>query len=248
MKKLYLIGNLKMNLTKTELETFFDKLVAKQYKNIAGLCVPSVYLNTAYDLLKNSCIKYGAQNVHYEKNGAFTGEISTTMLKDFAPNWVLVGHSERRAMFYESDEVVNKKLKAILQAGFTPILCFGETLEERKSGQEKKIVHDQLLSALKDIPNQLIEKIIFAYEPIWAIGTGMTASSEQAEEIIKYAKKVVAGLSSSDAIMLYGGSLNANNANEILQKPSIDGGLIGGASLNFKDFDAIIQIADSITN
>lgn len=248
MKKLYLIGNLKMNLTKEQLLPYFEKLKNASFQNVAGLCVPAIYLPLAHESLQGSNVLFGAQNVHYELSGAFTGEISVKMLKDYSPNWVIVGHSERRILFGETNEMVNAKTKQLLEHEFTPIVCFGETLTERNQGFAKEVVSNQINGALEGLSNEEISKLIFAYEPVWAIGTGINATSEQADEIITYAKQVIYERTKSrDIIMLYGGSLKADNAREILSKPSIDGGLIGGASLKFDDFQSVVNIADEIT-
>lgn len=248
MKKFYLIGNLKMNLSKAELLPYFEKLKSKNYKSKVGLCVPSVYLPLAHKELNDSNVLYGAQNIYYKDSGAYTGEISAKMLQDFNTKLVLVGHSERRALFGETNEVVNAKTKKILEYSYTPIVCFGETLAERNQGFAKDVVYGQIRGALENLSKENMSKIIFAYEPVWAIGTGINATSKQAEEIIAYAKEVVYELSSSrEIVMLYGGSLKASNAEDILNQPSIDGGLIGGASLTFEDFNAIIEIADRIS-
>ncbi len=236
-----------MNLTKAELVPYFEKLKKQSYKSVAVLCVPAVYLPLANEMLKDSNILYGVQNCYYEESGAFTGEISVKMIKDFNAKTVIVGHRERRNIFNETDEIVNAKTKKVLENDLTPILCFGETLNERNQGLAKDVVFRQIHGALKDISKENISKIIFAYEPIWAIGTGMIATGEQAEEIIAYAKKIIYDISGKkDIVIIYGGSLKLGNAKELLKMPSIDGGLVGSASLNFKDFNAIIKSADSL--
>lgn len=244
MKKLYLIGNMKMNMSLAELEPYFEKLstIASSSNNVVGVCMPSIYINLAKYMLEGTKVLYGAENMFYADKGAYTGEISVHMLNDFNCDLVIIGHSERRQIFKETDIDVNLKVKKALENGITPILCFGETLEERKNGKTKEVVENQLLSALEGINDEDVARIIFAYEPIWAIGTGVSATSDQAEEICAFAKKLLResfGLENS--IILYGGSLKADNAQDILSKKSIDGGLIGGACLKIGEFEKIIN-------
>ena len=244
MKKLYLIGNQKMNMSYSELEPYLEKLseIASTSSNVVGVCVPSVYLDLTKYHLEGSKVLFGAQNMFYEDSGAYTGEISANMLNDFGCELVIVGHSERRSYFKETDEDVNLKVKKALLSGITPILCFGETLEERNSNMAFSVVERQIAGALKDLEVEDVERIIFAYEPVWAIGTGVSATAEQAEEMIAFAKRLISeefGIKSS--IVLYGGSLKPSNADEILSKPSIDGGLIGGACLKISDFEQLIN-------
>ena len=244
MKKLYLIGNHKMNMSVAELEPYFDKLaeIASTSDNVVGVCVPYVYLNMAKGMLEGSKVLFGAQNMHHKDSGAYTREISAHMLNDFGCDLVIIGHSERRAYFNETDEDVNLKVKKALEEGITPILCFGETLDERNGNMAHGVVERQIMGALQDLEYEDVSRIIFAYEPVWAIGTGVSATAEQAEEMIAFAKRLIAdeyGVKTS--IMLYGGSLKPSNAEEILNKPSIDGGLIGGACLKINDFKEIIN-------
>ena len=244
MKKLYLIGNMKMNMSYVELEPYFEKLaqIASTSNNVVGVCVPSVYLNLAKYALEGTKVLYGAENMHYEDKGAFTGEISADMIMDFNADLVIVGHSERRQYFKETDEDVNLKVKKALEKGLTPILCFGETLDERNNNMAYSVVERQILGALKDLETEDIERIIFAYEPVWAIGTGVSATSAQAEEMIAFAKRILnEQFEINNSIMLYGGSLKASNAEEILSEKSIDGGLIGGACLKLNEFEEIIN-------
>lgn len=244
MKKLYLIGNMKMNMSLGELEPYFDKIteIANATTNAVGVCLPSVYLNMAKYMLEGSKVLYGAENMHYADKGAYTGEISAHMLNDFNCDLVIIGHSERRQLFHESLQDVNLKVKKALSEGLTPILCFGETLEERNGGQAYNVVENQLVSALNDIDEEDIGRIIFAYEPVWAIGTGVSATSSQAEEICSFTKNLLKDhFDQTSSIVLYGGSLKPDNAMDILSKPSIDGGLIGGACLKITDFEKIIM-------
>lgn len=242
----YLIGNMKMNMDFKSLQDYFKDLIeaTKDCKNTVGVCVPSVYLETTSNNLSGSNILFGVQNMHYEDKGAFTGEISANMINDFDAKLVVVGHSERRSLFHESDKEINLKVKKAITSGLTPVLCFGETKEEREAGKEKYIVQSQVESALKGLSRDDIAKIIFAYEPVWAIGTGLTATKEQAEEMLAYTKELVfkiCGLNADEIIGLYGGSMKPSNAKELLEMPSIDGGLIGGACLKVEDFKQIFM-------
>lgn len=244
MKKLYLIGNQKMNMTYSELEPYFEKLteIASHSTNVVGVCVPYVYINLAKYMLDGSKVLFGAENMHHEDKGAFTGEISAHMLNDFGCDLVIIGHSERRQYFAETDEQVNLKVKKALETGITPIVCFGETLEEREKGLTHTVIERQITGALKDISEEDMGRLIFAYEPVWAIGTGVSATPEQAEEICLFAKNLLKEhYMVNDCIMLYGGSLKPSNAQEILSKPSINGGLIGGACLKVSDFEQLIN-------
>lgn len=244
MKKLYLIGNMKMNMSLSELEPYFEKIttIANSTSNAVGVCLPYVYINMAKYMLEGSKVLYGAENMHYADKGAYTGEISAHMLNDFNCDLVIIGHSERRQLFHESDDKINLKVKKALDEGLTPILCFGETLEERNGGQAFNVVESQIISALKDIDEEDIARIIFAYEPVWAIGTGVSATSLQAEEICAFTKKLLKeNFYQNSSIVLYGGSLKPDNAQDILSKPSIDGGLIGGACLKIDEFEKIIM-------
>ena len=244
MKKLYLIGNMKMNMNLNLLEPYFEGLteIAGSSDNVVGVCVPYVYLDMAQGMLTGSKVLYGAQNMYHEDSGAYTGEISGKMLEDFGCDMVILGHSERRAYFHETDRDINLKVKKALSMGITPILCFGETLDERNGKMAFSVVERQLVGALEDLDEEEISRIIFAYEPVWAIGTGVSATSDQAEEMISFAKRLIEDqFGVTNTIMLYGGSLKPSNADEILNKPSIDGGLIGGACLKLDDFEQIIN-------
>ena len=242
MKK-YLIGNMKMNQSYDVLVPYFDGLrkIADDTNNYVGICVPNVYLNLAKDKLNGSKVHYGVENVYYKDNGAYTGETSVHMLKDFDTELVIVGHSERRQYFNETDKDVNLKTKKVLSCGMTPIICYGETLEERKLGSTKEVVSYQLDAALSGLTKEDISKVILAYEPVWAIGTGVSATTEEAEEICKLSKDIVREKYNMEVIVLYGGSMKPSNAKELLSQPSIDGGLIGGACLKVEDFKGIIN-------
>ena len=252
----YLIGNHKMNFNKSELTAYLKELkkVAKQSDNYVAVCVPYVYLPLVQKMCKKSKVHYGAQNMYYQPKGTYTGEISATMLKDFDTELVILGHSERRATFCETDELINNKLITALNEGFTPILCIGETSEEREAKLTNKVLKKQLTGALKNVEVSALNKILFAYEPVWAISTGAAvwnsnkksgATKEDAEKAIKYVKQTIAkiyGLETTENIVvLYGGSLNSKNMDDLLAQPSIDGGLIGGASLKVEEFAKVIK-------
>lgn len=243
----YLIGNHKMNLSGSELTTYFKELkkVAKQSENYVGVCVPYVYLPLANKMCKKSKVHFGSQNMYFQPKGAFTGEISANMLKEFNTELVILGHSERRALFGETDELINQKLITTLKEGFTPILCIGETKQERESKQTNKVLKKQLVGALKGVEASALNKMFFAYEPVWAIGTGISATKQDAEKTIKHVKETIAKLydltNLDNIIVLYGGSLNSKNVNDILSQPHIDGGLIGGASLKVDEFKKLID-------
>ena len=251
MSRRYVIaGNWKMNQTPAQAREFITAL-APMVKGKDGcdivLCVPFVDIWVAAEAAKGTNIHIGAQNVHFEAKGAFTGEISAEMLKEVNAEYVIIGHSERRQYFGETDETVNLRTKAALDAGLKVILCLGEVLSERQNGITEEIVSMQTKLALKDITEEQLKNIIIAYEPVWAIGTGLTATPEQAEEVCAHIRAVVAKLYNEDAAMAltiqYGGSMNAANAADLLSKTNVDGGLIGGASLKPNDFATIIEAA-----
>ena len=247
MKKLYLFGNHKMNLTRSELEDYFKDLkkVADKTSNVVGVAVSSPYLYLAEKYLKKSNVRYGAQNCHYKQKGAYTGENSVSMIKEFGSKICLVGHSERRQKYNETNEKVNLKIKTLLKENMTPILCFGETLDERDNGLTKKVIKTQLEEALIDISRDEVKKVIFAYEPVWAIGTGETATSKQVEDTARFIKQHLVKMfevTEGELVLLYGGSLKPENAVEILSKTHIDGGLIGGACLNMDSFGKLINL------
>lgn len=206
------------------------------------LCVPAILIPAMKKAADGSNIEIGAENVHWAANGAYTGEISADMLKDYGVKYVIIGHSERRQYFGETDETVNKRTLTALNAGLTPIVCVGETLEERESGKTEEILHRQLKYGLKGVED--VSEIVIAYEPVWAIGTGRTATDEQAQETIAYIRKTVGELfcpvCAEKLIIQYGGSMNAGNCRGLMAQPDIDGGLIGGASLK-TDFATIVN-------
>ena len=252
MKKFLIAGNWKMNKTTAEAVAFAEEIKAR---NLAGtedaaIMAPFTQLSELGKALKGSGIKFGAQNVHFEKSGAFTGEISIPMLKEIGVDYCVIGHSERREYFAETDETCNLKLKALLEADIMPILCVGESLEVREGNGEQTFVASQIVSDLKGIPEAQLPKVVIAYEPIWAIGTGKTATPEQAEEMCAFIRGVIAGMYSNETadevLILYGGSMKPSNAAELLAKPDINGGLIGGASLKVDDFAALIEAANAL--
>ena len=211
------------------------------------VCVPYTNLETALEATKGSNIKVGAENCHWAKSGAFTGEISADMLAEMGVEYVVIGHSERRQYFGETDKTVNQRVRAALDAGLKVILCVGELLEQREQGITEEVCGMQTKVALCGVSKEELSHIIIAYEPVWAIGTGKTATAEQADEVNGFIRGVVAGLYGEDAAQAltiqYGGSMNAKNAEELLSKEHVDGGLIGGASLKAEDFSIIVKAA-----
>lgn len=216
------------------------------------VCPPFISLSVADEILAGTDIKLGAQDVYFKDNGAYTGEISAQMLTEIGCTYVIVGHSERREHFGETDAIVNAKVKKALSAGLHPIVCVGESLEQRKNEQHQSVVKEQVDLALNDIEEDLAENIIFAYEPIWAIGTGETASPDQAEEMHAVIRENIAMFyneQTADEIrILYGGSMKPENARGLLQQPDIDGGLIGGASLKAESFNEIIRVGLNLSS
>ncbi len=243
-------GNWKMNMTPSEAEALITELKplveGKEGCEIV-VCVPYVDLAIVKEACRGTNIRVGAQNVHFEAKGAFTGEISAKMLNEIGVEYVVLGHSERRQYFGETDVTVNKRLTAALAAGLKPILCVGELLEERDQDVTAEVVTRQLKIALLGVSPEDATKVVIAYEPVWAIGTGRTASAEQAEEVCEIIRAALAdkyGIEVAESVTIqYGGSMKASNAAELLAKPNVDGGLIGGASLVASDFAAIINAA-----
>ena len=246
MKKLYLIGNMKMNMSYAELEPYFEKLtqIASTSTNVVGVCVPSVYLDLAKYALEGSKVLYGAENMHYEDKGAFTGEISADMIMDFNSDLVILGHSERRQYFNETNKTCNLKMKALEAHNMNVIYCVGESLEDYESGKTKEVIKTQVLEGIEGLGEEYISNLTIAYEPVWSIGTGKNASKEIASEICayiieviseKYGEEVASGI-----YVLYGGSVKPNNIKEYLDDEHIDGALIGGASLNAESFIEMI--------
>ena len=242
-------GNWKMNNTPSETTALINEmkpLVAGADCDVV-LCVPFVDIAAAVEVAKGSNIKIGAENVHFEEKGAFTGEISAKMLVECGVEYVVVGHSERRQYFGETDVTVNLRTKAAVNAGLTAIVCVGETLDQRKQGITKELLAMQTKIALMGIEADKLSKIIIAYEPVWAIGTGETATAEQANEgnaAIRAAIADMYGAEAAEAVTIqYGGSMNAKSADELVAQPDVDGGLIGGASLKAEDFSIIVKAA-----
>ena len=249
-RKAVIAGNWKMNMTPSETKKLLAELIPMvDGKNGCDIvvCVPFVDIDAAVAMTKGTNVKVGAQNVHFEKNGAFTGEISADMLKECGAEYVVIGHSERRQYFGETDVTVNLRLKAALAAGLTPILCVGEFLDERDRDITAEVVAMQTKIALLDVTAEDAKKVIIAYEPVWAIGTGRTATAEQADEVCGIIRDVLAAKYGSDVAeavtVQYGGSMKPGNAAELLAKYHVDGGLIGGASLKASDFTAIVDAA-----
>ena len=247
MRKKVIAGNWKMNMLPNEAISCIDELskLVKDTKNEVILCVP--YTDLFYALLtaQNTNIKIGAQNMHFEERGAYTGEISGPMLKSIGVEYVIIGHSERRQYFAETDETVNKKVKAAHKYGLKPIVCVGETLEQKETGKTVEIITNQTRLALDGLNKEQVEGTIIAYEPIWAIGTGKTATSEDANNSIKEIrkkKKKNYGQETADRVIIqYGGSVKSSNAKELFTTSDIDGGLVGGASLKADEFAKIVN-------
>lgn len=249
LRKAVIAGNWKMNKTRPEAQQLMEEL--KPLVADAGcdvvVCVPYTNLETVLEAAKGSNIKVGAQNCHWAKSGAFTAEISAEMLVEMGVEYVIIGHSERRQYFGETNETVNQRVRAALDAGLKVILCVGELLAEREQGITEEICGLQTKIALQGVSAEELKRIIIAYEPVWAIGTGKTATADQADEVNGYIRSVVEklyGKAAADALTVqYGGSMNAKNAEELLSKEHVDGGLIGGASLKAPDFSVIVKAA-----
>ena len=246
MRKKIIAGNWKMNKTPSEAVELAKMLKAKvdTDKSDVVFCVPAIDIIPVGEVIKGTNIALGAENVYFEDKGAYTGEISAPMLKDAGVKYVLVGHSERRQYFGETDEDVNKKIKKILEYGMTPIMCCGETLEQREMDITIEHIRMQIKKGLYGLTAEDAEKVVIAYEPIWAIGTGKTATSQQAQEVCAEVRKVVGevyGADTAEKIRIqYGGSVNGKNAAELFAMADIDGGLVGGASLK-EDFENIVN-------
>lgn len=248
MRKNVIAGNWKMNKVAAEAEKFVadtkDKVPSTD-KVESVVCAPFLYLQSLVKQSEGTDLKIAAQNMHYEENGAFTGEVSPSMLKDIGVTYVVLGHSERRELFAETDETVNKKAHAAFKHDLTPIVCVGETLEQRESNQTMNVVAEQVKKGLAGLTDDQVKATILAYEPIWAIGTGKTASSEQANEVCTHIRKVVAETFSTDAAaavrIQYGGSVKPANVDELLAQSDIDGALVGGASLEADSFLQLVE-------
>lgn len=247
MRRKVIAGNWKMNMLPNETIKFIEDLapLVKDTEHEVILCVP--YTDLFYALLtaQNTNIKIGAQNMHFAESGAYTGEVSGKMLKSINVEYVIIGHSERRQYFNETDETVNKKVKAAFENGLKPIVCVGETLEQREAGNVEEIITNQTKLALDGLTNEQVENIIIAYEPIWAIGTGKTATKEDANDAVKSIRKKIAeiyGQNVADGVIIqYGGSVKSSNAKELFSMSDIDGALVGGASLKADEFSKIVE-------
>ena len=250
MGKYIIAGNWKMNKLPSETYDFIKEIekVTMGANCEVVCCTPYVNLTEAIRAAKGTHVKIGAENLHFEDKGAFTGEVSADMLCDLGVDYVIIGHSERRQYFAETDETVNKKTIKALEKGLIPIVCVGESLEEREAGITMDLIAIQIKKAFADISAEDAKKVVIAYEPIWAIGTGKTATAEQAEEVCKGIRDIIGELycpnCAKEFTIQYGGSMNDQNAAELLAKPNIDGGLIGGASLIAEKFAPIVKACD----
>lgn len=247
MRKKVIAGNWKMNMLPNETINFIEELrpLVNDTENEVILCVPYVDLFYAILTAQGTNIKIGAQNIHFEESGAYTGEVSAKMLKAIGVEYVIIGHSERRQYFSETDETVNKKVKTALENDLKPIICVGETLSQREAGKTEKIITKQVELAIEGLQEKQVERLIIAYEPIWAIGTGKTATKEDANESIKAIRNKIAkiyGQTIADRVIIqYGGSVKSSNAKELFEMSDIDGGLVGGASLKAEEFSKIVN-------
>lgn len=252
MRKPIIAGNWKMHKVLSEATSFVDEvkgLVPSSQVVDSVVCAPSLFLGQLVSNVKGTELKIGAQNMHFEESGAFTGEVSPVALKDLDVHYVIIGHSERREMFAETDEAVNKKTLAAFKHGLTPIVCCGETLEQREAGQTNNIVGSQIQKALTGLTEEQAKQVVIAYEPIWAIGTGKSSSAEEANETCAYIRKIVAGKFSDvvadDVRIQYGGSVKPTNIKEYLSQSDIDGALVGGASLEPQSFLQLLEAGNN---
>ena len=250
-RKTIIAGNWKMNKTLSETRAFAEEIkpmLGKPKWCEVVLCVPYVNIPAAVRLFKESRIAIGAENCHYESHGAYTGEVTAEMLKEAGVKYVIIGHSERRQYYNETDFTVNKKVHAALEAGLHPIICVGESLEQREMGVTMELIALQVKSALAGVAAEKVRRCVIAYEPIWAIGTGRTATAEQAAEVCTAIRAIIRNLYGArvarSVTIQYGGSMNPKNAAELLAQPDVDGGLIGGASLKPDQFVDIINAAN----
>ncbi|MBE6717283.1 MAG: triose-phosphate isomerase [Ruminococcaceae bacterium] len=249
IRKAVIAGNWKMNNTPAQAKALIEEmkpLVAGADCEVV-LCVPFVDIPVAVEAAKGSNIKIGAENVHFKASGAYTGEIAANMLVELGVEYVVIGHSERRQYFGETDQTVNLRTLAALEAGLKPIVCVGETLEQRELGYTETLLKFQTKMALTNVTAEQLKNVIIAYEPVWAIGTGVTATAEQADEGNGFCRAAIAEAYGADVAetvtIQYGGSMNAKNADELVEKVNVDGGLIGGASLKAEDFSVIVKAA-----
>ena len=251
MRRKVIAGNWKMHKDLSESQNLISKLINElRNENVNCdiiICPPFTSLSEAAGLVKNTKLKLGAQNMHFEDKGAFTGEVSAAMLKSAGCEYVILGHSERRAIFGESDEMINKKIKKALGTGLKPIFCIGETLQQRESGIMNDVLKHQVTEGLQHISKGEMEKVVLAYEPVWAIGTGVTATPQQAQEVHVFVRKLISSIFGEDTaenlVIQYGGSVKPDNAGELLSQSDIDGALVGGACLESDSFLKIIKSA-----
>lgn len=248
MRKQVIAGNWKMNKTHTEAESFIKEVrnnVPFKGDVESVVCAPFPFLQKLVEETMDSNVEIGAQNMYFEEKGAFTGEVSPVMLRDLGVTYVVIGHSERRDVFGETDEIVNKKVHAAFEHELTPIVCVGESLEQREADETMTHIENQITKAVEGLTDEQVKQLIIAYEPIWAIGTGRTASSEQANEVCAHIRKVVEKLSGMDAAeavrIQYGGSVKPANVDELLSQSDIDGALVGGASLEADSFLKLVE-------
>ena len=251
VRKAIIAGNWKMNKNRVEAKALIEELkpLAADASCEVVICVPFTNLETALAATEGTNIHVGAENVHFAKSGAYTGEISADMLTEMGVEYVIVGHSERRQYFGETDETVNLRTKAALEAGLKVIVCVGEMLKDRENGITAELVAPQTKITLKDVTEEQLKNVVIAYEPVWAIGTGKTATAEQANEVCELIRQTVAAMyneAAAEALTIqYGGSMNAKNCEELVAQPDVDGGLIGGAALKAADFATIIRAASN---
>ena len=245
MRKPIIAGNWKMNKTPSEAAALVTELLplVKDAACDVVVCTPAVDFAAVSEVIRGTNVKLGAQNMHWKESGAYTGELSAAMLRECGVEYVILGHSERRQYFGETDATVNLRTLAAVAAGLTPIVCVGEKKEEREAGYTNALVAYQTLTALTGLSAEQVEKVVIAYEPVWAIGTGLTASDEQANETIGVIREAIRGVygDAADAVRIqYGGSMNPKNVKGLMAQPEIDGGLIGGASLKAEDFSKVV--------
>ena len=248
MRKAIIAGNWKMHKTLSEANSFAEEVkvsVPSKDKVEAVICAPALFLQNLVDATKGTDVAIGAQNMHFEESGAFTGEISPKALEDLGVQYVIIGHSERREMFNETDETVNKKTLAAFKYNLTPIVCCGETLEQREAGETNGLVGNQIKKALAGLTEEQVKQTVIAYEPIWAIGTGKSSTSEDANEVCAHIRSVIAEQFSQDVAnavrIQYGGSVKPENIKEYMAQPDIDGALVGGASLVAQSFLQLVE-------
>jgi len=248
MRKTIIAGNWKMNMNHEEAKELAKDIV-ERVTDVTDVeivvCPTFTSLCTVYDVIRETNVSLGAQNMHWEEKGAFTGEISANMLLTLSCNYVILGHSERRTYFHETDDIIALKVKSAIESGLTPIVCIGETKKERERGITEKVVETQFRGAFGDLSSEMFDGTVIAYEPVWAIGTGLTATTEQAQEVHAFIRKRLKEMFGTEVAektrIQYGGSMKPFNARELLHEPDIDGGLIGGASLDAESFNGIVR-------